>query len=211
MLSLPHLQPAAEEREAKSSKVDILLPATRPEEREVRTLVSPGIVIKTWPRPALSGISIHRRFALGGLGGFGAGIRRRSVGRRGLDHGRFDIANATRPAEIVCPSARRRGCLPFGERAGHGCARGGSRSGADSPHQFFGRKARLREWYDRPGCRSLRRFARSGIGRLRARTDRHWQRDRHALVADDALDFALDIMGELKRTKLRKVAAVART
>jgi len=34
-----------------------LLPATRPEDR---TLVSPGIVIETGPRPALSGVSIDR-------------------------------------------------------------------------------------------------------------------------------------------------------
>jgi hypothetical protein len=45
---------------------------------------------------------------------------------------------------------------------------------------------------------------------LRARTDRHRQRDRHALVADDALDFALDVMGELTRTELRKIDAVGR-
>jgi hypothetical protein len=41
--------------EAKSSEVGIL-PATRPEGR----LVSPGSVIETEPRPALSGVSIHR-------------------------------------------------------------------------------------------------------------------------------------------------------
>jgi hypothetical protein len=55
----------------------------------------------------------------------------------------------------------------------------------------------------------LRRAARFGIRRLRARTDGHWQRDRHALVADDALDFALDVKRKLTRTELRKIDAVA--
>src|SRR5215510_6329989 len=91
------------------------LPATRPEEREARTLVSPRIVIEPRPRPALSGVSIHGRLALGGPGGFGTGICRRSFGRRGLDRGRLNIEHTTRPAEIVCPSARRRERLPFGE------------------------------------------------------------------------------------------------
>src|SRR5262245_33995003 len=48
----------------------------------------------------LSGVSIHCRLALGGHGG--------GVGRRRLDHGLLDIDHATRPAEIVGPSARRR-------------------------------------------------------------------------------------------------------
>jgi len=93
------------------------LPATWPEGGKVRVLVSPRTVIETRPRPALgrlprsarlSGVSIHRRFALGGLGGFGAGIRRRGVRRRWLDRDRLDIDHATRPVEIVGPSARRR-------------------------------------------------------------------------------------------------------
>ena len=79
--------------------------------------MSPRIVIETRPLPALgrfllpirlSGVSIHRRLALGGLGGFGAGIRRRNVRRRWLGCGRPYIDNATRPAEIVGPSAGRR-------------------------------------------------------------------------------------------------------
>ena len=49
----------------------------------------------------LSGVSIHRRLALGGHGGFGA------VRRCRLDRGRLDIDHATRPAEIVGASARR--------------------------------------------------------------------------------------------------------
>src|SRR5262249_52878947 len=102
-----------------------LLPATRSEGREVRTLVSPGI--ETRPRPALgrllmparlSGVSIHRRLALSGLGGCGVSIRRRGVTRR-LYRGRLDIDHVTRPAEIVGPSARRRERLAFCERAGH--------------------------------------------------------------------------------------------
>ena len=52
----------------------------------------------------LSGVSIHRRLALGGLGGFGAGIRR-GVRRRRVGCGRLDIDHATRPAEIVGASA----------------------------------------------------------------------------------------------------------
>ena len=65
---------------------------------------TPGLLL-----PArLSGISIHRRLALGGHGGFGADIRRRDVRRRWLGSGRLDIDYATRPAEIVGPSARRR-------------------------------------------------------------------------------------------------------
>jgi hypothetical protein len=42
-----------------------------------------------WPQlPArLSGVSIHRRLALGGFGGFGAGIRRRGVRRCRIDRG----------------------------------------------------------------------------------------------------------------------------
>ena len=91
-----------------------VLPATRPEGREVRALVGPRIVIETRPRPALGrlllparlsgGVSIHCRLW---LGGFGAGIRSRGVRHRRLDHGRLDIDDATRPAEIVGPSARR--------------------------------------------------------------------------------------------------------
>jgi len=46
----------------------------------------------------LSGISIHRRPALGGYGGFGAGIRRRGVRRC-----RLDIDHATRTAEPLLP------------------------------------------------------------------------------------------------------------
>src|SRR5262245_53391971 len=93
-----------------------VLPATRPEGREVRALVGPRIVIETRPRPTLgrlllparlSGISIHRRLALGGHGGFGAGIRSRGVRHPRLDGGRLDTDDATRPAEFVGPSARR--------------------------------------------------------------------------------------------------------
>src|SRR6266550_6023538 len=59
-------------------------------------------------------------------------------------------------------------------------------------------------------CRPLGWTARLGIRRLRGRIDRHRQCDRHALVANDALDFALDVMGELTRTELRKIDTVAR-
>jgi hypothetical protein len=66
-------------------------PATPPKGREIRARVSPRIVIVTRARAALSrlllparlsGVSIHHRLGLGGLGGFGAGIRRRCVRRR---------------------------------------------------------------------------------------------------------------------------------
>src|SRR5262249_6747942 len=50
----------------------------------------------------LSGVSIHRRPALGGHGGLGASRRCRH------DRGRLDMDHATRPVEIVGPSARRR-------------------------------------------------------------------------------------------------------
>jgi hypothetical protein len=182
-------------------------------------LVSPRSGIETRLRPTLGrlvlpaglrSVSIQCRLALGRLGGFGAGIRRRGVRRHRLDGGRLDIDRASRPAEIVGPPARRRERLVFGERAGHGCTSGGSGSGAFAPHQFFWRNARFRERHDWPACRPLCRTARLGIRRLRARTDLHRQRDRHALVADDALDFALDVMGELKRTELRKIDAIAR-
>jgi Transposase DDE domain len=77
------VQPHLAAMKAQSSQTCVL-PAIRPEGLEVRALVSPRIVIETRPRPALSrprlsGISVHRRLALGGLGGFGAGIRRRGV------------------------------------------------------------------------------------------------------------------------------------
>jgi transposase len=106
------VQPLLAAMKAQSSQTCVL-PAIRPEGLEVRSLVSPRIVIETRPRsalsrPCLSGVSVHRRLALGGLGGFGAGIRRRGVGRRWLDRSRLDIDHATRPAEIVGPSARRR-------------------------------------------------------------------------------------------------------
>jgi hypothetical protein len=55
----------------------------------------------------------------------------------------------------------------------------------------------------------VRRTVRFGIRRLRARTDWHRQRDRHALVADDVIDFALDVKCELARTELRKIDAIA--
>src|SRR5262249_58011941 len=100
------------------------LPATRPEGGKVRVLVSPGTVIETRPRPALgrlllptrlSGVSIHCRLALGGgLGGFGAGIRRRGVRHRRVDHGRLDRDHATPPAAIVGPSAPPRPPLTIG-------------------------------------------------------------------------------------------------
>src|SRR5262249_14525483 len=133
-------------RLSRSERACLTSPTTRPEGGEVRGLVSPHIVIETRPRPALgrllmlarlSGVSIQRRFALGGLGGSGAGIRRRGVKRRRLRRSRLDIDHVTRPAEIVGPSAPRRERLAFGERAGQACAGGGSRSGAWAPHQFF--------------------------------------------------------------------------
>src|SRR5262249_2102954 len=49
-----------------------------------------------------SGVRVHRGVVLGGHGGCGA------VRRSRLDRGRLDIDHATRPAEIVGPSARRR-------------------------------------------------------------------------------------------------------
>ena len=92
-------------------------PATRPEGGKVRRLMTPCIGIGTRPRPVLgglllparlSGVSIHRRFAPGRFGGFDAGIRRRGLRCRRLRRCRLDIDHATRPAEIVRPSARRR-------------------------------------------------------------------------------------------------------
>src|SRR5262249_54854828 len=66
--------------------------AARARSFSASTFSGPGLLL-----PArLSGVSIHRRLALGGHGGFGAGIRRRGVRRC-----RLDIDHATRPAEIV--------------------------------------------------------------------------------------------------------------
>src|SRR5262249_59656384 len=92
------------------------LPATRPEGGKVRRLMSPCIGIETRPRPVLgglllparlSGVSIHRRLAPSRFGGFDAGIRRRGLRCRRLRCCWLDIDHATRPAEIVRPSARR--------------------------------------------------------------------------------------------------------
>jgi hypothetical protein len=77
--------------------------ATRARSFSASAFSAPGLLL-----PArLSGVSIHCRLALGGLGGFGAGIRRRGVRRCRLDCGWLDIDHATRPAEIVGSSARR--------------------------------------------------------------------------------------------------------
>ena len=82
-------------------------------------------------------------------------------------------------------------------------------SGAATPDQLFRRNAGFRERHDRPRCRPLRQTVRFGIRHLWARTNRHRQRDRHALIADHVLDFTLDVMCELTRTELRKIDAVA--
>src|SRR5262249_11297296 len=77
--------------------------AARARSFSASTFSGPGLLL-----PArLSGVSIHRRLALGGHGGFGAGIQRRGVRRC-----RLDIDRATRPAEIVGPSPRRCDSLP---------------------------------------------------------------------------------------------------
>jgi hypothetical protein len=78
--------------------------ATRARSFSASAFSAPGILLPT----RLSGVSIHCRLALGGHGGFDAGILRRGVRRCRLDCGWLDIDHATRPAEIVGPSARRR-------------------------------------------------------------------------------------------------------
>jgi hypothetical protein len=143
------------------------------------------------------------------LGGFGAGIRRRIIRRRRLDCRRLDFGRASRPTEVVGPSARRRERLALGERADGGCIGGGSGSVTAGTHKFFRRDARGGERHDRSGCRPLCGTTRLGIRRLWAGFDRHRQRDRHALVADDALDFALDIVGKLACAEFGEIDAVA--
>src|SRR5262245_64460598 len=50
-------------------------------------------------RLLLLSVGIHRRRALGRLGGFGAGIRRRRVSRRRLERAGLDMDRATRSEE----------------------------------------------------------------------------------------------------------------
>ena len=173
----------------------------------------PRIATGIRPRPAvgrlvlpvrLGGVSIHRRLALGRFGDRGAGIRRRGD----IWPRRLDINDRSRPAEIIGPSARRRQRPAFDERAGDGCSGNSSRNGI-GPEQLFRRNLRLRERHHRPGCRPWCRTVRFAFRRLRVRAGGHRERDWHALIADDAFDFALDVMGELARTELRKIDAVA--
>src|SRR5262245_55291425 len=156
----------------------------------------------------LLSVGIHRRRALGRLGGFGAGIRRRRVSRRRLERARLDIDRATRPAEIVGPTARRRNRLALREGAGDGCVRAGGRRAA-APKQFFRGNARDRERHHRSNFGLLGRRTLLGFGPLWGRIDRNGQRDRNALVADDPLDFALHIVRKLARAELGEIDAVA--
>ena len=126
-------------------------------------------------------VGIHRRRALGRLGGFCAGIRPRSASRRRLDRAGL-IDRATRPAEIVGPTARRRDRFALREGAGNGCVGGGS--GAAAAEQFFRGNARVRERHDRSNFRPLGGNTLLGFWCLRGRIDRNWQRDRNAFVAD---------------------------
>jgi hypothetical protein len=88
----------ADEAHSKQSKLDYRLTLSHRARAPDGRLLLPA---------RLSGVSIHHRLALGGLGRFSADIRRRGVRCRRLDHGLLDIDHATRPAEIVGPSARR--------------------------------------------------------------------------------------------------------
>src|SRR6516162_2554905 len=190
-----------------------VLPATRPEGREVRALVGPRIVIETRPRPALgrlllparlSGVSIHCRLALGGHGGFGAGIRRRGVRYRRLDHGRLDIDHATRPAEIVGPSARRPDSFIRAQPNGR------PRTFAGSSEQYLLRTdIRACERQHRAGHRPDRSTGFAFPPRV-LRLGGYWQSHRNSLTAKAALDFALDVMGKLTSAELRKIDAIAR-
>src|SRR5262245_53010706 len=169
---------------------------------------------RMWARPALGrlvllSIGVHRRRALGRLAGFGAGIRPRGVGRRRLERARLDIDRATGPAEIVGPTARRRDRLALREGPVDGCVGGGSGSGATAAEQFFRGNGCNRERHHRSSFRPLGGRTLLGFCCLRARTDRNRQRDRNALVADDALDFALHIMRKLARAKLGEIDAIA--
>src|SRR5262249_14117391 len=122
-------------------------------------LVGRRIVIETRPRPALgrlllparlSGVSIHRRLVLGGLGGFGACVRRRGVRRRWLSCGRLDIDHATRPAEIVGPSARRCDSLPRAQPNGRPRTVAGAlpqaQDAPEAPASPWGRPEMLSAW-----------------------------------------------------------------
>src|SRR5262245_35855175 len=103
----------------------------------------------------LLSVGIHRRRALGRLGGFGAGIRRRRVSRRRLKRAWLDIDRATRPAEIVSPTGRRRDRLALRLGPGDGCVTGGSGSGAVAAEQFFRGNGRDRERQYRSSFRPL--------------------------------------------------------
>src|SRR5262245_9144689 len=175
---------------------------------------SVNISPRMWARPALGrllllGVGIHRRRALSRLGGFGAGTRRRSVSRRRLERARLDIDRATRPVEIVGPTGRRRGRLALREGPGDGCVGGGSGNGATAAEQFFRGSGRDRERHHRSSFRPLGGRTLLGFCCLRARIDRNRQRDRNALVADDALDFAFHIVRKLARAELGEIDAIA--
>ena len=133
----------SDERLATGSALSLLLnqfsrrgPATERirKNRDALALLGQGIGFGAWARPTLGrllllSVGIHRRRALGRLCGFGAGVRRRRVSRRRLDHARLDIDRATRPTEIVSPTARRRGRLALREGAVDGWWRERKRRG----------------------------------------------------------------------------------
>ena len=108
--------------------------ATRARSFSASAFSAPGLLLPA----GLSGVSIHRRLALGGHGGFGAGIRR-GVRRRRLDRGRLDIDHATRPAEIVGPSARRRDSFTRDQPNGRPRTFGRRAERAGGPPLFRGR------------------------------------------------------------------------
>src|SRR5262245_29762722 len=125
------------------------------------------LAIWMWARPSLSrlllpdrlsGISIHRRPALGRYGGFGAGNRRRGVSRGRLGRARLDIDSAARPAEIVSPPPRPHDRLALGEGAGDRCVGSFWGSSATAAEQFFRGVAGDRERYNRSSCRPLVRI-----------------------------------------------------
>src|SRR5215813_2584425 len=162
------------------------------------------------------GLLLRRRISLSGIRGTlsrsGLGWLRIGSVRRGrsreISRRRLDVERAAaRPAGIIGPSARSRDRLALGERARHGCVRGGSSAAAAD--EFFRPGLHGGQRHHRSGQRPLRGAVRLGIRRLEAGIDRQRQRDWHAPVSDAALDLALDVVGKLAGAELGVIDAVA--
>ena len=113
--------------------------------------------------------------------------------------------HATRPAEIVGPSARRRNSIIRAQPNGR------PRTFAGSSEQYLHRTdIRACKRHHRPGHRPDRSAGFAVPPRV-LRLGGYWQRHRNSLTAKAVLDFALDVIGKLTSAKLRKIDAIART